>query len=141
MLALSEEVRFAKVIDYHSSGQEMLYGYDCSTLPLASFFQMDAMRAANKAAASAEVALARAARKLPRKTRVEGVRFARFRKPLARFAKKLKRWRRGVIRDPLRRAGKVLDHYDPRRRDARGTFSADRTRRRRCRCQRQRATR
>ncbi len=43
MEALSADRRFAKVLDYHSSGREVLWGYDCSTHPLASFLQAEAV--------------------------------------------------------------------------------------------------
>ena len=43
MMAMSEELRFAKVIDYHSSGRETLWEYACNPHPLASFLQAGAI--------------------------------------------------------------------------------------------------
>lgn len=43
MIAFTEAFRFAKVIDYHSSGREALWGYSCSFHPLAAFFQAQAI--------------------------------------------------------------------------------------------------
>ncbi len=42
MLAFSEDQHFAKVLDYHSSGREVLWGYSCSAHPLAGFLQAEA---------------------------------------------------------------------------------------------------
>ena len=38
MIAWSQGQRFAKVIDYHSSGREVLYSYSCSSHPFTSYF-------------------------------------------------------------------------------------------------------
>ncbi len=42
ILMLGESQRFAKVIDYHSSGQEVLWGYACPTHPFDAYFQTEA---------------------------------------------------------------------------------------------------
>ena len=42
MLAWSRDQRFAKVIDYHSSGREVLSGYSCSQHPFASWLRNQA---------------------------------------------------------------------------------------------------
>ena len=43
MVALSLDQRFAKVLDYHSSGREVLWGYSCLSHPLAGFLQAEAV--------------------------------------------------------------------------------------------------
>jgi len=43
MLAFSDDRHFAKVIDYHSYGREVLYGYCCHSHPFSSFFQSEAV--------------------------------------------------------------------------------------------------
>lgn len=42
LIALSDDRRFAKVLDFHSSGQEARYGYGCWTHPLDSFLADEA---------------------------------------------------------------------------------------------------
>ncbi len=42
LIAWSEDVRFAKIIDYHSFGEETLWEYACHTHPLASFLSAEA---------------------------------------------------------------------------------------------------
>ena len=42
LMAWSQDVRFAKVIDYHTFGPEALYEYLCSNHPLVSFFLAEA---------------------------------------------------------------------------------------------------
>ncbi len=42
ILALSEARRFAKVLDFHSSGREVLWGYACPTHPFDSYYQAEA---------------------------------------------------------------------------------------------------
>lgn len=42
MLAWSRDVRFAKVIDYHSSGRELLYGYACWSHPFDAYMLAEA---------------------------------------------------------------------------------------------------
>ncbi|MCB9883553.1 MAG: hypothetical protein H6834_17330, partial [Planctomycetes bacterium] len=44
MLGFARARRFAKVMDYHSSGREVLYGYRCTSSPLASYYQSEATR-------------------------------------------------------------------------------------------------
>lgn len=43
LLALSEAQRFEKVIDYHSTGRETLWGYACPTAPLDAYWRQEAM--------------------------------------------------------------------------------------------------
>jgi len=43
MMAFSADQRFAKVIDYHSSGREALWAYACPTHPFDPFLQAEAM--------------------------------------------------------------------------------------------------
>ncbi len=43
MMAWSQAERFAKVIDYHSFGREVLYEYACLSHPLLSFFAAEAL--------------------------------------------------------------------------------------------------
>ncbi len=47
MMAWSEAERFAKVIDYHSSGREVLYGYRCLSHPFTSWFRQEAIALSN----------------------------------------------------------------------------------------------
>jgi hypothetical protein len=47
MMAFSQDRRFTKVIDYHSSGQEVLWGYSCSAHPLAPWLQDEAIALSN----------------------------------------------------------------------------------------------
>jgi hypothetical protein len=42
MLAWSDELRFAKVLDYHSAGREVLYAYSCSVHPWEGFLRSEA---------------------------------------------------------------------------------------------------
>jgi len=42
MIKFSNDQHFAKVLDYHSYGSEVLYGYSCHTHPFSSFFQSEA---------------------------------------------------------------------------------------------------
>ncbi len=42
IIALGEARRLAKVIDYHSSGQEVLWGYACPDHPFDAYFQAEA---------------------------------------------------------------------------------------------------
>ncbi len=49
MIALSRDQRFAKVIDYHSSGRESLWGYACPTHPFDNFMQQEAIALSNAA--------------------------------------------------------------------------------------------
>ena len=42
MLALSEAQRFEKVIDYHSTGRETLWGYACPTAPIDAYWRQEA---------------------------------------------------------------------------------------------------
>ena len=43
MIAFSDDRHFAKVIDYHSYGREVLYGYCCHSHPFSSFFYSEAV--------------------------------------------------------------------------------------------------
>ncbi|MCK4302763.1 MAG: carboxypeptidase regulatory-like domain-containing protein [Candidatus Eisenbacteria sp.] len=43
MMAWSEDQRFAKVLDYHSSGREVLYGYACWDHPFAYYLRQQAI--------------------------------------------------------------------------------------------------
>jgi hypothetical protein len=43
MMAWSQDQRFAKIIDYHSSGREVLHGYDCWAHPFDSYWQNEAI--------------------------------------------------------------------------------------------------
>ena len=47
IMALSEDQRFTKVLDYHSSGRETLWEYACNTHPLASFLMFQAVALSN----------------------------------------------------------------------------------------------
>ncbi len=47
MIAWSQDQRFAKVIDYHSSGREALYGYSCSQHPFATWLRNQAVGLSN----------------------------------------------------------------------------------------------
>ena len=49
MLAFSNDRHFAKVIDYHSHGREVLYGYCCHSHPFSSFFYSEAVFLSNAA--------------------------------------------------------------------------------------------
>ena len=42
MVAWSLDQRFAKVLDFHSSGRESLWGYDCSSTPIDNFWRSEA---------------------------------------------------------------------------------------------------
>ncbi len=42
MMTWSQRERFAKVIDYHSSGREVLYAYNCSSHPFAMWMRQEA---------------------------------------------------------------------------------------------------
>jgi len=43
MIAFSDDRHFAKVLDYHSYGSEVLYGYCCHSHPFSSFFYSEAV--------------------------------------------------------------------------------------------------
>jgi hypothetical protein len=43
MIAFSNDRHFAKVVDYHSYGREVLYGYCCHSHPFDSFFNSEAI--------------------------------------------------------------------------------------------------
>jgi len=43
MMAFSDDKHFAKVLDYHSYGSEVLYGYCCHSHPFSSFFYSEAV--------------------------------------------------------------------------------------------------
>lgn len=43
MMAFAQDRRFTKVIDYHSSGREVLWGYFCSTHPMAAWLLGEAV--------------------------------------------------------------------------------------------------
>lgn len=43
MIAWSQDRHFAKVLDFHSSGRETLYGYACPTHPWINFWQSEAV--------------------------------------------------------------------------------------------------
>jgi hypothetical protein len=43
MIEFTNDRHFAKVIDYHSYGREVLYGYCCHSHPLSSFFSSEAI--------------------------------------------------------------------------------------------------
>ena len=43
MMAFSDDRHFAKVLDYHSYGNEVLYGYCCHSHPFSSFFYSEAV--------------------------------------------------------------------------------------------------
>jgi hypothetical protein len=47
LIAWSEAERFAKVIDYHSSGREVLYSYRCLSHPFTSWFRSEAVALSN----------------------------------------------------------------------------------------------
>ena len=47
MMLLANDRRFAKVIDYHSSGREVLWGYSCTANPLSSWQQSEAIALSN----------------------------------------------------------------------------------------------
>jgi len=42
MMEFSNDRHFAKILDYHSYGREVLYGYCCHSHPFSSFFQSEA---------------------------------------------------------------------------------------------------
>ena len=42
MIKFSNDQHFTKVLDYHSHGSEVLYGYSCHSHPFSSFFQSEA---------------------------------------------------------------------------------------------------
>ena len=42
MMTWSRAERFAKVIDYHSSGREVLFAYRCLGHPFTTWFQQEA---------------------------------------------------------------------------------------------------
>jgi len=42
MMAWSEDQRFAKIIDYHSYGREVLHGYDCWSHPFDAYWENEA---------------------------------------------------------------------------------------------------
>lgn len=43
LIALSESRRFAKVIDFHSSGREVLWGYDCYNHPFDTYYRSESI--------------------------------------------------------------------------------------------------
>jgi hypothetical protein len=43
MMTWSEDQRFAKILDYHSSGREVLHGYDCWSHPFDAYWQNEAI--------------------------------------------------------------------------------------------------
>jgi len=43
MMVFSDDRHFAKVIDYHSHGREVLYGYCCHSHPFSNFFYSEAV--------------------------------------------------------------------------------------------------
>ena len=49
MIAFTNDRHFAKVIDYHSYGREVLYGYCCHSHPFSSFFHSEAVSLATVA--------------------------------------------------------------------------------------------
>lgn len=49
ILALSNDRRFAKVIDVHSRGREVLWGYDCPTHPFDDYYEDEAIAVAQAA--------------------------------------------------------------------------------------------
>jgi len=49
MMAFSDDRHFSKVLDYHSYGSEVLYGYCCHSHPFSSFFQSEAVALSNAA--------------------------------------------------------------------------------------------
>ena len=42
MIEWSQDQRFAKIVDYHSFGEEVLYGYSCSSHPFTSYYESEA---------------------------------------------------------------------------------------------------
>ncbi len=55
MIAFTQDRHFAKIIDYHSYGREVLYGYCCHSHPFSSFFQSEAISISNEAGYSGSV--------------------------------------------------------------------------------------
>jgi len=49
MIAFTNDRHFAKVLDYHSYGSEVLYGYCCHSHPFSSFFETEAVALSNAA--------------------------------------------------------------------------------------------
>jgi hypothetical protein len=49
MIAFSNDRHFAKVIDYHSHGREVLHGYCCHSHPFSSFFESEATSLSSEA--------------------------------------------------------------------------------------------
>lgn len=49
MIAFTNDRHFTKVLDYHSHGSEVLYGYCCHTHPFSSFFETEAEALSNAA--------------------------------------------------------------------------------------------
>ena len=47
MIEFTKDRHFAKVVDYHSHGQEVLYGYCCHSHPFSSYFQSEAVDFSN----------------------------------------------------------------------------------------------
>ncbi len=47
MMTFSEDRHFARIIDYHSSGREVLWGYLCNTHPFTSFMTAEAITLSN----------------------------------------------------------------------------------------------
>ena len=55
MMAFTNDRHFAKVIDYHSHGREVLYGYCCHSHPFSSFFYSEAVSLSSAAGYSGSV--------------------------------------------------------------------------------------
>jgi hypothetical protein len=49
MIAFSNDRHFAKVIDYHSHGREVLHGYSCHSHPFSSFYESEAISLSTEA--------------------------------------------------------------------------------------------
>ena len=55
MMVFTDDRHFAKVIDYHSYGREVLYGYCCHSHPFSSFFYTEAVALSNAAGYSGAI--------------------------------------------------------------------------------------
>ena len=55
MIAFTDDRHFAKVIDFHSHGREVLYGYCCHSHPFSSFFYSEAVSLSSAAGYSGSV--------------------------------------------------------------------------------------
>ena len=60
MIAFSDDRHFVKVIDFHSYGREVLYGYCCHSHPFSSFFQSEAVSLSSAAGYGGSIRLASA---------------------------------------------------------------------------------